>query len=230
MHRTRPFDQYLSLAQEELDLPLYDVIQNLNWLVLNALGDSSRIAIFMEKYEQVFNFIGSNCHDVAACSNALRNYFDGMFDEIVHFPISICPMAMISNLELPPFIREVWSIITASQLMLPSLVNAKKVMERSSGDRVQNAIIIFIIEQYFKDKFPIGFAFIDDVVTQHINTKNNPVDFKTVEADVLLDGFTRISLRPTHHLNMLDVSYIVNSVVANHPFIRPDVLPPTNMY
>ena len=236
MHRTRPFDQYISLAHEELDLPLHDVIQNLNWLILNALGDSSRIAIFMEKYEQVFNFIGLNCHDVGMCSNALKNYFDGMFDEIASYPISICPMAMINNWELPSFIRETWSVITASQLMLPILVNAKKVMERTSGDRVQNTIIICIIERYFRDKFPDGFACIDDIVTQHVNTvakddKSIPTDlFKVVEADVLLGGFTRISLLPTHHLNMLDVPYIVNSVVGKHPAIRPAVLPPTNMF
>lgn len=239
MYRTRPFDQYLSLAQEELDLPLYDVIQNLNWLVLNALGDSSRIAIFMDKYEKVFHLIGENGTSYLACYEIFKNYFDDMFDQIVFYPINTCSLSRIIPQMLPPYIREVWAIITATQLLLPCVVNVKKQLERATGAKQQNTIIICIIDRYLKEKFKYGFNCIGNSVAAHCGSsfdlsnhvfKDGNVQANEVLADSILNGFTRVSLMPTHHVNMTNAAGLVDRVVGDHPSLRPAVLPPTNMF
>lgn len=239
MNRTKPFDPYISLAQEELEFPLYDVIQNLNWLITNALVDPSHIAIFMDKYEKVFHLIGENGNSHLACCEIFKNYFDDMFDRIVFYPINTCPLSRIIPQMLPPYIREVWAIITASQLLLPCIVNAKKINERASGIKQQNSIIICIIDRYLKEKFKYGYNCIGNCVGSQCNVKFdvNVSNFENdtgmaadVMAGTILNGFAHMSLSYTHYVNMTDVIGIINGVVSKHPALQPAVLPPTNMY
>lgn len=239
MYRTRPFDQYIPLAQEELDLPLYDVIQNLNWLITSALGDPSRVAIFMDKYEKVFHLIGENGTSHLACYEIFKNYFDGMFDQIVFYPINTCPLSSIIPQMLPPYIREVWAIITATQLLLPCVVNVKKQLERATGTKQQNSIIICIIDRYLKENYKYGFNCIGNSVAAHCGSsfdssnhvfKDGNVQANEVLADSILNGFTRVSLMPTHHVNMTNAVGLVDRVIGDHPSLRPAVLPPTNMF
>lgn len=239
MNRSKPFDPYIALAQEELELPLYDVIQNLNWLVTNALGDPSYVAIFMDKYEKVFQLIGANSNNYLACYDTFKNYFDDMFDRIVFYPIDTCPLSRIIPQMLPPYIREVWAIIAASQLLLPCVVNAKKINERASGIKQQNTIIICIIDRYLKEKFKYGYNCIGNCVGSQCNVlfdvnesvfKNDTGLAENVMSDTILNSFTRMSLSYTHYVKMTDVIGIVNQVVGKHPALQPDVLPPTNMY
>jgi len=240
MHRNKPFDSYIPLAQEELDLPLFDVIQNLNWLIENSL-DPSHIAIFMEKYTDVFTKLPEIFTTTGRCVELLHNYFDDMFDRMVEYPMSICPLTMISVWQLPPYIREVWSIVTACQVLLPCVVSCKKAMEHQLGKRVQNSIIVCVIDQYLKEKFASGFSFIlsviDAVFEEFVKVQNTETSIEArdalkqeVYADVLLNGFTRISLLPTHHVNMIDVVKLINGVVKTHPALQPAILPPTNMF
>lgn len=236
MHRNKPFDSYIPLAQEELELPLYDCIQNLNWLIESSL-DPSHIAIFMEKYNNVFAKLPKIFTTTGNCSVLLHEYFDDMFNLMVDYPMSICPLTMISVWQLPPYIREVWSIIAACQVLLPCVVNCKKAMEHQLGKRVTNDIIICVIDQYLREKFQYGFNFITSVIDAcfdaYVKEQNSEIATEardslkhTVYADVFLNGFTRISLLPTHHVNMIDVVKLVSSVVKSHPAI----LPPTNMF
>lgn len=240
MHRNKPFDSYIPLAQEELELPLYDVIQNLNWLIESSL-DPSHIAIFMEKYNDVFSKLPGVFTTSGLCSVLLHDYFDDMFTRMVDYPMSICPLTMISVWQLPPYVRETWSIITSCQVLLPCVVNCKKAMEQQLGKKVTNAIIICAVDQYLKEKFQAGFNFITSVIDAVFNdyVKEQNTEIATdarnalkqdVYADVFLSGFTRISLLPTHHVNMIDVAKLVSDVVKAHPALQPAVLPPTNMF
>ena len=230
MHRERPFDRYIPLAQEEMELPLFDVIQNLNWLIAESL-DQSHIAIFMEKYETVFSQLPGVYTSSGACSDFLHNYFDAMFDSMVEYPMNICPLTMISVWQLPPYIRETWSIITACQVLLPCIVNCKKVMEHELGKRVPNSIIICVVEQYLKEKNKMGYDFIWSVIDAVFDDviKSRPGEIPNdarealkhdVYADVFLNGFTRVSLLPTHHVNMLDVCKLVSGIVRAHPSLQ----------
>ena len=228
MHGIKPFDKFIPLAQEELELPLFDVIQNLNWLITESL-DQTHIAVFMEKYENVMMKLPEMQSSPVSCTDLLHNYFDQMFDRMVEYPISICPLTMISVWDLPPYVRQVWSVITACQILLPCVVACKKSLERQEGKRIPNTIIICVIDQYLKDKFFNGMYFVSEKLNMVFDDKAAKVPMNNVlksdiYADILLNGFTRVSLLPTHHVNMLDVEKIVGDVVRSHPALHPELV------
>lgn len=243
------FDVYVPLAQEELELPLFDVIQNLNWLIGNALNfDSPRIAIFMSKYDTMLkNFpdvhqVDANGNPVTTTSfvdaDFIAGYFDAMFDQMEAYPIMTSPMSMLSNVSPVDYVVETWKIITACQVLLPCVVNLKKVLERRFGKKMKNTIIICSIEEYLKRRNPSGYIFIRDIVSNAVNSNsgssldNTQVSElnETIFADLLLNGLTRLSLVSTHYLNMCAVSLIISEIVSKHHALVPDVLHETPLY
>lgn len=250
MVRKHAFDVYIPLAQDEMELPLYDVIQNLNWLIGNALHfDAPRIAIFMSKYDTLLKGLptvhatdqtGNPIDGVTSIGDAnfIDGYFDAMFCQMESYPIMSSPMSMIANIMPADYVLETWKIITTCQILLPCVVNLKRSLERQYGKKNTNAIIICSIEEYLKRRNPVGYAFIQDIIAKTVNANRkadwDPVRITeitaTVCADVFLDGLTRLSLIPTHYLNMCDVAKIVGDVVMHHRLLMPDVLPETTMY
>ena len=104
-------------------------------------------------------------------------------------------------------------------------------MEHELGKRVPNSIIICVVEQYLKEKNKMGYDFIWSVIDAVFDDviKSRPGEIpndarealkRDVYADVVLNGFTRVSLLPTHHVNMLDVCKLVSGIVRAHPSLQ----------
>ena len=249
MNYEHAFDIYKYLAQDELDLPLFDVIQNLNWLISTALNfDSSRIAIFMDKYNLLLNQFPSvhevdqNGNPVELTSindaNFIDKFFDELFNEMESYPIMHSPIAMFTGYPPIEYVVQTWKIIVTCQILLPCVVNLKKSLEQRFGRKMQNTIIICSIEEYLKRRNSIGYAFIENLISEIMqsvgNQKWDQIQLENVRseisADTFLNGLTRLSFGSTHYLNMCDVGSIVGKIVSGHKLLQPDIIPPTALY
>lgn len=244
MERKTLTNLYGYLIEKEFDLPLYQAMNNINWLLAyvykdDPIGLSAVMDRQMASSCQAVSLILSRNIDrdpkeVLVEWNNVRSDATNMFKyvldmenfkRVMSVPVQRCPIALVGGVIAKP-VMDFWSIVTATQYFLPIVCECKHKYMEVYNKNLTYANMLCLIENLMIEFYPDGWNYICSKVYQVVN--------ETANGELLgifvLKYLASLLIECMAYVDMCNIDNVIDTILKTAPEFSPKVLPPNEMF